>query len=148
MTREQVEAALEAFRGDFLQMPPIYGHFGVILAMVLSSFTYVFLFVQGALTAVDPHGGLRPRPGCLRGLARRAFVEPPATPEVRYRHRGAWCATPPRLAPGRENRCERTSRIARAQRAILFHPADRMAARGGYERPRPARYRGLARWHG
>ncbi|MCR8725093.1 ABC transporter permease [Frigidibacter sp. ROC022] len=37
------------------QMPPIYGFFGVILAMVLANFTYVFLFVQGALTAVDPH---------------------------------------------------------------------------------------------
>ena len=38
-----------------IQMPPVYGHFGVILSMVLSNFTYVFLFVQGALTAVDPH---------------------------------------------------------------------------------------------
>jgi iron(III) transport system permease protein len=38
-----------------IQMPPIYGHFGVILALVLSNFTYVFLFVQGALSAVDPH---------------------------------------------------------------------------------------------
>lgn len=38
-----------------IQMPPIYGYFGVILAMVLSHFTYVFLFVQGALVAVDPH---------------------------------------------------------------------------------------------
>ncbi|MBF9235719.1 ABC transporter permease [Microvirga alba] len=38
-----------------LQMPPIYGYFGVILAMVLSHFTFVFLFVQGALVAVDPH---------------------------------------------------------------------------------------------
>ncbi len=38
-----------------IQMPTIYGHFGVILALVLSNFTYVFLFVQGALSAVDPH---------------------------------------------------------------------------------------------
>ena len=38
-----------------IQMPPVYGYFGVILSMVLSNFTYVFLFVQGALTAVDPH---------------------------------------------------------------------------------------------
>lgn len=38
-----------------LQMPSIYGFFGIILAMVLSNFTFVFLFVQGALTTVDPH---------------------------------------------------------------------------------------------
>jgi iron(III) transport system permease protein len=38
-----------------LPMPPVYGYFGVIVAMVLSNFTYVFLFVQGALSASDPH---------------------------------------------------------------------------------------------
>ena len=38
-----------------IEMPSIYGHFGVILAMSLSLFPYVFLIVQGALAASDPH---------------------------------------------------------------------------------------------
>lgn len=37
------------------QMPSIYGYFGIILASTLAYFTYVFLFVQGALTASDPY---------------------------------------------------------------------------------------------
>jgi len=38
-----------------LPMPSIYGYFGIILATTLANFTYVFLFVQGALAASDPH---------------------------------------------------------------------------------------------
>src|SRR5258705_6138504 len=36
-------------------LPPIYGPPGVILALALSYFPYVFLIVQGALAAADPH---------------------------------------------------------------------------------------------
>ena len=36
------------------EMPSIYGPFGVILALSLSYFPYVFLIVQGALAATDP----------------------------------------------------------------------------------------------
>jgi iron(III) transport system permease protein len=38
-----------------IQLPPVYGYFGVIMALALSNFTFVFLFVQGALAASDPH---------------------------------------------------------------------------------------------
>jgi iron(III) transport system permease protein len=37
-----------------LRVPPIYGPFGVIVALALSYFPYVFLVVQGALAAADP----------------------------------------------------------------------------------------------
>ncbi len=37
-----------------LQLPPIYGLFGIVLALSLSFFPYVFLIVQGALAAGDP----------------------------------------------------------------------------------------------
>src|SRR5690606_27302398 len=36
-------------------MPSIYGLFGVILALSLSLFPYMFLIVQGALSASDPY---------------------------------------------------------------------------------------------
>ena len=36
-------------------LPPIYGPPGVILALSLSYFPYVFLIVQGAFAAADPH---------------------------------------------------------------------------------------------
>jgi iron(III) transport system permease protein len=36
-------------------LPSIYGPVGVILALALSYFPYVFLIVQGALAAADPH---------------------------------------------------------------------------------------------
>jgi iron(III) transport system permease protein len=36
-------------------LPTIYGPPGVILALALSYFPYVFLIVQGALAAADPH---------------------------------------------------------------------------------------------
>ena len=38
-----------------LTLPTIYGPPGVILALALSYFPYVFLIVQGALSAADPH---------------------------------------------------------------------------------------------
>ena len=38
-----------------LTLPSIYGPPGVILALALSYFPYVFLIVQGALAAADPH---------------------------------------------------------------------------------------------
>ena len=38
-----------------LTLPVIYGPPGVILALTLSYFPYVFLIVQGALAAADPH---------------------------------------------------------------------------------------------
>lgn len=37
-----------------ITLPPIYGLFGVVLALSLSFFPYVFLIVQGALAAGDP----------------------------------------------------------------------------------------------
>ncbi|MEX0696102.1 MAG: iron ABC transporter permease [Dongiaceae bacterium] len=37
-----------------LRLPTIYGPFGVIVALALSYFPYVFLIVQGALAAADP----------------------------------------------------------------------------------------------
>ena len=36
-------------------MPGIYGPFGIILALSLHYFPYVFLIVQGALAATDPY---------------------------------------------------------------------------------------------
>lgn len=66
-----------------IQMPPIYGHFGVILAMVLSNFTYVFLFVQGALAAVDPHLEESARVmGASRARVLRTVVLPLAIPPM------------------------------------------------------------------
>ena len=44
---------LESWLG--LQMPSIYGMFGIVLALSLHYFPFVFLFVQGALTASDPY---------------------------------------------------------------------------------------------
>jgi iron(III) transport system permease protein len=44
---------LDAWFG--IPMPPIYGMFGVVLAMSLSYFPYIFLIVQGALAASDPY---------------------------------------------------------------------------------------------
>lgn len=38
-----------------LTLPSIYGPFGVVLALSFSYFPYVFLIVQGALAATDPH---------------------------------------------------------------------------------------------
>lgn len=38
-----------------ITLPPIYGMFGVVLALSLSFFPYVFLIVQGALSAGDPN---------------------------------------------------------------------------------------------
>jgi iron(III) transport system permease protein len=65
------------------QMPPIYGHFGVILALVLSNFTYVFLFVQGALSAVDPHLEESAKVmGASRARILRTIVLPLAVPPM------------------------------------------------------------------
>ena len=38
-----------------IELPSIYGAFGIILALSLSYFPYVFLIVQGALAASDPN---------------------------------------------------------------------------------------------
>ncbi len=38
-----------------IQMPSIYGLFGIVLALSLHYFPYIFLFVQGALAAADPY---------------------------------------------------------------------------------------------
>ena len=38
-----------------IELPSIYGLFGIVLALSLSFFPYIFLFVQGALSAADPH---------------------------------------------------------------------------------------------
>jgi len=38
-----------------IALPSIYGLFGVVLALSLSLFPYVFLIVQGALSAADPY---------------------------------------------------------------------------------------------
>ncbi len=38
-----------------VEMPSIYGPFGIILALSLHYFPYTFLFVQGALAAADPN---------------------------------------------------------------------------------------------
>jgi iron(III) transport system permease protein len=38
-----------------LQLPSIYGPFGIILALSLSYFPFVFLILQGALAAADPN---------------------------------------------------------------------------------------------
>ena len=38
-----------------LQLPSIFGPFGIILALSLSYFPFVFLIVQGALSAADPN---------------------------------------------------------------------------------------------
>lgn len=38
-----------------IELPSIYGAFGIILALSLSYFPYVFLIVQGALAASDPY---------------------------------------------------------------------------------------------
>jgi len=38
-----------------IELPSIYGPFGIILALSLSYFPYVFLIVQGALAASDPY---------------------------------------------------------------------------------------------
>nr|WP_248306214.1 iron ABC transporter permease [Devosia oryzisoli] len=66
-----------------IQMPPVYGYFGVILSMVLSNFTYVFLFVQGALTAVDPHLEESARVmGASRWRVLRTVVLPLAIPPM------------------------------------------------------------------
>ncbi len=66
-----------------IQMPPVYGHFGVILSMVLSNFTFVFLFVQGALTAVDPHLEESARVmGASRWRVLRTVVLPLAIPPM------------------------------------------------------------------
>lgn len=43
------------FQTTGLTLPSIYGPGGVILALALSYFPYVFLIVQGALAAGDPH---------------------------------------------------------------------------------------------
>lgn len=66
-----------------LGMPPLYGYFGVILALVLSNFTYVFLFVQGALAAVDPHLEESARVmGASRARILRTIVLPLALPPM------------------------------------------------------------------
>ena len=36
-------------------MPPLYGLYGIVLALSLHYFPYIFLFVQGALAASDPY---------------------------------------------------------------------------------------------
>lgn len=38
-----------------IELPSIYGLFGIVLALSLSFFPYIVLFVQGALAASDPH---------------------------------------------------------------------------------------------
>jgi len=38
-----------------IELPSIYGPFGIVLALSLSYFPYVFLIVQGALAASDPY---------------------------------------------------------------------------------------------
>ena len=38
-----------------IDLPSIYGSFGVVVALALSYFPYVFLIVQGALAAADPY---------------------------------------------------------------------------------------------
>jgi iron(III) transport system permease protein len=65
------------------QMPPIYGFFGIILAMVLSHFTFVFLFVLGALTAADPHLEESARVmGASRWRVARTVILPLAIPPM------------------------------------------------------------------
>lgn len=66
-----------------LTMPPIYGPFGVILALTLGNFPYVFLFVQGALAAGDPHLEESARVmGASRWRILRTLVLPLATPAM------------------------------------------------------------------
>ena len=66
-----------------LQLPPIYGFFGIILAATLSNFTYVFLFVQGALAASDPHLEESARVmGASRWRILRTIVFPLAIPPM------------------------------------------------------------------
>jgi iron(III) transport system permease protein len=58
-----------------IDLPSIIGPFGIVLALSLHYFPYIFLFVQGALAAADPHieesaavmGAKRPR--ILRTIA-------------------------------------------------------------------------------
>ena len=38
-----------------IQLPSVYGLFGIVLALSLHYFPYIFLFVQGALAASDPY---------------------------------------------------------------------------------------------
>ena len=38
-----------------IEMPPLYGLYGIVLALSLHYFPYIFLFVQGALAASDPY---------------------------------------------------------------------------------------------
>ena len=38
-----------------IQMPSLYGLYGIVLALSLHYFPYIFLFVQGALSASDPY---------------------------------------------------------------------------------------------
>lgn len=38
-----------------IEMPSIYGPFGIVLALSLHYFPYIFLFAQGALAAADPY---------------------------------------------------------------------------------------------
>ena len=72
---------LDAWFG--LTLPPIYGHFGVILALTLGNFPYVFLFVQGALAAGDPHLEESARVmGASRWRILRTLVIPLATPPM------------------------------------------------------------------
>ena len=72
---------LDAWTG--LSLPPIYGPFGVILALTLGNFPYVFLFVQGALAAGDPQLEESARVmGASRARILRTLVLPLVTPPI------------------------------------------------------------------
>jgi iron(III) transport system permease protein len=64
-------------------LPPIYGPPGVIVALALSYFPYVFLIVQGALAAADPH---IEEAACITGASRvrilRSITIPLVAPAI------------------------------------------------------------------
>ncbi|MCC6194607.1 MAG: iron ABC transporter permease [Burkholderiales bacterium] len=66
-----------------LTLPAIYGPAGVILALALSYFPYVFLIVQGALAAGDPHIEEAARmAGASRSTVIRTITLPLAVPAI------------------------------------------------------------------
>ena len=66
-----------------IEMPSIYGPFGIILALSLSYFPYVLLIVQGALSATDPFveesAGVM---GASRGRILRTITLPLILPSI------------------------------------------------------------------
>ncbi len=64
-------------------LPPIYGPAGVILALALSYFPYVFLIVQGAIAGADPHIEEAARiAGASRAQILRTITIPLAVPAI------------------------------------------------------------------